>query len=218
MTKICIFDLDGTLLNTVENIGGHMNCALAEFGLEPFTMEEYCYFIGNGSRNLTERVLAARGKMTQEFFDVFYPRFFEIYSAEPDKGVSVYDGAMALLSSLKARGIRVAVLTNKPDAAAQKSIARFFGTDFFDDVLGAKDGMPLKPSPDGVLYLLEKYGLTKDEAAYIGDTDVDMLTAVASGVRGFGALWGFRTAEELTRTGAYALLSHPLDLLSKLEG
>lgn len=216
MTKICIFDLDGTLLNTLENIGGNMNRALKDFGMEPFSPEDYRYFVGNGSRKLAESALAARGKLTSEFFETFYPRFMMYYSASPDAGVSVYDGIPALLFALKERGIRVAVCTNKPNVAAQASIARFFAPSTFDDIIGAVDGMPLKPSPDGVLSLLEKYGIAPDEAAFIGDSDVDMLTAKAAGVRGFGALWGFRTAEELTAAGATALLSYPTDLINKI--
>lgn len=216
MTKVCIFDLDGTLLNTLENIGGNMNKALVDFGIEPFETEAYRYFVGNGSRNLTERALAARGKMTPEFFEEFYPHFMKYYAAYPDVSVSVYDGISELLSSLKEKGIRVAVCTNKPNVAAQGSIARFFPGGTFDDIIGAVDGMPLKPSPHGVLTLLEKYGFTPDEAAFIGDSDVDMMTAVAAGTRGFGALWGFRTAEELLAAGATDLLSYPTDLLNKI--
>ena len=110
MTKICIFDLDGTLINTLGNIGGNMNRALADFGIEPFPIDDYRYFVGNGSRNLTERVLTARGKMTPAFFEEFYPHFFKIYAASPDAGVSIYDGIETLLAGLKERGIRVAVL------------------------------------------------------------------------------------------------------------
>ena len=213
MTKICVFDLDGTLINTLANIGGNMNRALEEFGIEPFPIEQYRYFVGNGSRNLTERALAARGKMTPDFFEEFYPHFFAIYEAFPDIGVTVYDGIETLLSMLKERGVRLAVCTNKPNVAAQVSVSRFFAPGIFDDVIGAVDGMALKPAPDGVFSLLEKYGFSPDEAAFIGDSDVDMLTACAAGVRGYGALWGFRTADELEKAGATALLSHPLELL-----
>lgn len=216
MTKLCVFDLDGTLLNTLENIGGNMNKALEDFGIEPFPIEDYRYFVGNGSRILTERALAARGKMTPEFFAEFYPRFLSIYEANPDTRAYVYDGIFELLAGLKERDIRVAVCTNKPSVAAHGSIARFFAPETFDDIVGAVDGKPLKPAPDGVISLLEKYGISPDEAAFIGDSDVDMQTAVAAGARGFGALWGFRTAEELTRAGAVGLLSHPRELLDKL--
>ena len=216
MTKICIFDLDGTLLNTLENIGGNMNEALEAFDIEPFPIDDYRYFVGNGSRVLAERALAARGKMTPEFFAEFYPRFFSIYKAHPHEGVSVYDGVFELLAGLKERGIRVAVCTNKPNAAAHGSIDHFFAPEAIDDIVGAVDGKPLKPAPDGVLGLLEKHGIAPHEAVFIGDSDVDMQTAVAAGVRGFGALWGFRTAEELTEAGATGLLSHPLELLDKI--
>ena len=214
MTKICIFDLDGTLLDTLDNIGGNMNRTLADFDLAPFARDDYRYFVGNGSRILAERALEARGKLTPEFFEEFYPHFMTYYEASPDEGVHVYDGIPALLSALKERGVRVAVCTNKPNAAARGSIARFFPGGTFDDIIGAVDGMPLKPSPHGVLTLLEKHGFSPDEAAFIGDSDVDMMTAKAASVRGFGALWGFRTAEELAAAGATALLSYPTDLLN----
>ncbi|MBE6567205.1 MAG: HAD family hydrolase [Ruminococcaceae bacterium] len=216
MTKICIFDLDGTLLDTLDNIGGNMNRTLADFDLAPFAREDYRYFVGNGSRRLTECALEARGKLTPDFFEEFYPHFMTYYAASPDEGVRVYDGIPALLSALKERGVRVAVCTNKPNAAAQGSIARFFPGGTFDDIIGAVDGMPLKPSPHGVLTLLEKYGFSPDEAAFIGDSDVDMMTAKAASTRGFGALWGFRTAEELAAAGATALLSYPTDLLNHI--
>ena len=136
--------------------------------------------------------------------------------AYPHTDVSVYDGILPLLTALREKGIRVSVCTNKPQAAAEGSIARFFEKGTIDDIVGALDGRSLKPAPDGVLSLLEKYGISPDEAAFIGDSDVDMLTAKAAGVRGYGALWGFRTAEELTAAGATALLSYPTDLMDKL--
>ena len=217
MIKICIFDLDGTLLDTLGNIAGHMNRTLAKYSLAPFPVSDFKYFVGNGARILTERALRARGVYTPEFFEDFFADFAASYAASPDEGVLVYDGISALLDGLTKRGIRAAVCTNKPDAAAKRSIDRFFAEGTFSDVLGARDGFPLKPAPDGVFALLEKYGIKKEEAVFVGDSDVDMQTAVASGLRGFGALWGFRTAKELTDAGAYRLLSAPTELLSYLS-
>lgn len=209
--------MDGTLLNTLGNIAGHMNRTLAEFSLAPYSLEEYRYFVGNGARSLTERALAGRGDFDADFFARFYARFSAQYAAAPEAGVTVYDGIKPLLDALHARGVRTAVCTNKPEAAAEGSIATFFPEGTFSDVLGGREGVPLKPAPDAVLSLLEKYGIEKSETLFIGDSDVDMLTATAVGVRGFGALWGFRTAEELTAAGAHALLSIPTELLDYVD-
>lgn len=216
MVKICIFDLDGTLLDTLENIGGHMNATLEKYSLAPYAKEDYRYFVGKGSRNLTERALSGRIEYDQDFFDRFFADFGARYAASPDAGVTVYDGILPLFEALRERGVRIAVCTNKPQAAAEGSIRAFFADGVVSDVLGGREGVPLKPAPDAPLSLLEKYGIDKADACFIGDSDVDMLTAKAVGVRGFGALWGFRTAEELTAAGATALLSHPTDLLSYL--
>ena len=116
---------------------------------------------------------------------------------------------MAFTSSLGAMVVRSSLLISR-------SVAAFFSEGTFDEVLGAVDCRALKPAPDGVFSILEKYGISPEEAAFIGDSDVDMLTAKAAGVRGFGALWGFRTAEELAAAGATALLSHPTELLNKI--
>lgn len=217
MVKLCVFDLDGTLLNTLGNIAGHMNRTLAEFSLAPYTLEEYRYFVGNGARNLTERALAGRADFDADFFDRFYARFSAYYAAAPEAGVTVYEGIATLLDGLHARGVRTAVCTNKPQLAAEGSIAKFFPAGMFCDVLGGREGVPLKPAPDAVLSLLEKYGVEKSETLFIGDSDVDMLTACAVGVRGMGALWGFRTAEELKAAGAHALLATPTELLDYLD-
>ena len=216
MVKLCVFDLDGTLLNTLGNIAGHMNRALEEFSLAPYPLEDYRYFVGNGSRNLTERVLSGRLAYDAEFFDRFFARFSAFYAGAPEAGVEIYDGVLPLFAELRARGVRFAVCTNKPQAAAEGSIRHFFAEESISDVLGGREGFALKPAPDGVNSLMEKYGAEKEEVLFIGDSDVDMKTAVAAGVRGLGALWGFRTADELTAAGAHALLSHPLEILNYL--
>ncbi len=216
MTKICIFDLDGTLVDTLANIAGHMNRTLEKFSLSPFPLERYRYFVGNGARNLTKQALEASGKMTPEFFDAFFPHFITAYEGAPYDGVTVYDGILPLLNALKTRGVVLAVCSNKPHAAAVASVENMFPEGLFDEVLGGREGIPLKPAPDAVLALLEKYGARREEAVFIGDSDVDMKTAVAAGIRGYGALWGFRTADELRSAGATGLLSHPEELLSKV--
>ena len=214
MTKICVFDLDGTLINTLENIAGHMNKTLASYGLPTFPVDRFRYFVGNGARNLTKQVLEASGKMTPEFYEEFFSRFIVAYEGAPYDGVAPYEGITAMLKALKEKGIVLAVCSNKPHAAAVASVESLLPAGLFDEVLGGRDGVPLKPAPDAVLALLEKHGFSREEAAFIGDSDVDMKTAVAAGIRGYGALWGFRTKDELLAAGATALLSRPEELVA----
>lgn len=216
MVKLCLFDLDGTLLDTLGNIAGHVNDTLIAFGIAPFPVSDFRYFVGNGAARLTELVLRARNAYTPELWERFYPRFKAAYLAAPFAQVDVYEGIPALLSELKARGIASAVCTNKPHEAAVSSVEHLFGKDAFFAVSGSRDTLPLKPSPDGAWEIMAAYGATKEETLFIGDSDVDMQTATAAGVRGFGATWGFRTEKELLAAGAYALLTHPTDLLSYL--
>ena len=213
MVKLCLFDLDGTLLDTLGNIAGHMNATLAAFDLAPFPVSDYRYFVGNGAAILTERVLRARGVYTPSLMEAFFLRFQESYISAPEQDVTVYDGIKELLAALRAQGVAAAVCTNKPHAAAVASVERFFGSDTFFAIAGAKEGVPLKPAPDAARQLMQEAGASTEETLFIGDSDADMLTAVAAGIRGFGAKWGFRTPEELTEAGAHALLDHPTDLL-----
>lgn len=213
MIKLCVFDLDGTLLNTLGNIAGNMNATLEAFSLAPYPIENYRYFVGNGSRALAEDALSGRGMNTPEFFAAFYAKFYERYAAHPHTGVTVYDGVFPLFDALGAQGVRIAVCTNKPQTAAEVSLRHFSLEEYISDILGGGDAYPLKPAPDAVLALMEKYGALKEEILFIGDSDVDMKTAVAAGVKGLGALWGFRTGEELAAAGAHALVAHPLDIL-----
>lgn len=214
MTKLCVFDLDGTLLNTLPNIAGNLNATLAQMGYEVFPVERYCAFVGNGAKILVERALVAQDAYTPERHAAVYANFIARYEASPDEGTTVYDGMPETLAALRKEGVLLAVCTNKPHLAAEKSIFRFFGEDVFAAVCGAVDGVPLKPAPDGVNALLARFGIAKEDALFIGDSDVDMLTAKAAGLTALGALWGFRTREELLSAGADALLSHPSDLLS----
>ena len=127
MTKICIFDLDGTLVNTLENIAGHMNRTLESYGIPTFPVDRYRYFVGNGARNLTKQVLEASGKMTPEFYEEFFSHFIVAYEGAPYDGVAPYEGITAMLKALKEKGIVLAVCSNKPHAAAVASVEKGTG-------------------------------------------------------------------------------------------
>ncbi len=215
MKKACIFDLDGTLLDTLSTIGGYMNEALAAEGISPFPMDDYRYFVGDGARTLVRRALAAANALTEEREARVFALYNRLYDAAPNGRTVPYAGVPALLSALKEKGVKVAVLSNKPDFATRSVVASFFG-EAVDIAHGGRDGIPLKPAPDGVIALLSELGVTAEECLYIGDTGVDMDTARAASLFGIGVTWGFRTEEELVSHGACALVDSPDEILSYL--
>ena len=216
MIKACIFDLDGTLLDTLSTIGGYVNEALATEGIPPFPPERYKYFVGNGARTLVRRALEAASAWSEEREARVFPFYTRLYDSAPNAGTKPYEGIMEMLSALKAKGVTVAVLSNKPDFATRSVVASFFG-DRVAIAHGGREGVPLKPAPDGALALLEELGVTAEECLYIGDTGVDMDTARAAGLFGIGVSWGFREREELVAHGAKAIIDHPASLLDYVK-
>ena len=212
MKKACIFDLDGTLLDTLSTIGGYMNEALAAEGIAPFALERYKYFVGDGARTLVKRALAAADALSEACEERVFSLYNRLYDAAPNGKTLPYDGILSLLSTLREKGVKVAVLSNKPDFATRSVVASFFGP-LVDIAHGGREGIPLKPAPDGARMLLEELGVTADECLYIGDTGVDMDTARAAGLFGIGVTWGFREAQELREHGACALADTPEEIL-----
>lgn len=215
MIKACIFDLDGTLLNTLSTIGGYLNEVLSAEGIPPFPLERYKYFVGNGARTLVKRALEAANALTDEREERVFARYTRLYDSAPNAGTAPYAGIIDLLAVLKARGIKVAVLSNKPDFATRSVVASFFG-DLVAVAHGGREGIPLKPAPDGALALLEELSVTAEECLYIGDTGVDMDTARAAELFGIGVTWGFRERAELEAHGARAVIDEPLALTAYL--
>lgn len=213
--RAVFFDLDGTLLNTLEDLADSANAALEANGLPVHPLEAYRYFVGSGAVTLITRAIPP-DKRTDAMVNACYKRFREEYSRRWDAKTRPYEGIPELLDELQRRGIRMAVLSNKPQAATEECVARFFPRWPFDPVHGHREGVPVKPDPAGALGMARHLGLNPDEVFYLGDSDVDMLTAVRAGFFPAGALWGFRTEEELVKAGACAVLSHPADLLPLL--
>lgn len=212
MKKACIFDLDGTLLDTLSTIGGYMNEALATEGIPPFALDRYKYFVGDGARTLVRRALAAADALTEEREARVFAVYNRLYDAAPNGRTVPYEGVVSLLTALREQGVKVAVLSNKPDFATRSVVSSFFGS-LVDIAHGGREGIPLKPAPDGVLMLLEELSVTADECLYIGDTGVDMDTARAAGLFGIGVTWGFREEAELRQHGACALVNKPEEIL-----
>lgn len=214
--KAVIFDLDGTLTDTLKSIWKSANLALADVGLSPFEIDRYRYFVGDGAAELVKRALIADGDTELVHFEKMaesYRRHFEKYV---NYEVRPYEGIVDLIHALKEKGILLAVNSNKPHERTISVVEKHFGKGTFDILVGQSDERARKPAPDGVLYIMEQLGLSKDEVIYLGDTCVDMKTGKSAGVYTVGALWGFRDRQELEENHADAIIAHPMDLLEYL--
>ena len=217
MKKLYIFDLDGTLMNTLHTISGYANRALAEAGLQTFPEERYKYFVGEGARVLIERTLVAQNAYDEALHAKVFRRYNELYDGAPYENSAPYEGIPQMLDALAEKGIAVAVLSNKPDFATRAVVSHFFPHYSFAAVHGAREGVALKPAPDGVRLILEELGgIDPSEALYIGDTATDMKTGKAAGIETVGVTWGFRDAEELRAHHADFIIRQPDQLLSLL--
>ena len=216
MKKAVIFDLDGTLADTIASITYCGNLALSRFGLSSFGEEDYKHFVGDGAAMLIRRALLAAGDERLEHFDEVYETYLEIFAMDCMYQVKPYEGICALLEELKRLSVRIAVLSNKPDRDSLRVVEALFGKGYFDFVQGQRADIPRKPDPAGVYRIMEAFVLPAGDFLYVGDSGVDMKTGRAAGIFTVGVLWGFRDREELVENGADAVISKPLELLSHL--
>ncbi|MBO7197002.1 MAG: HAD family hydrolase [Clostridia bacterium] len=211
--KCAVFDLDGTLLNTIKTINHYLNLALSEHGLGSVSEADCMSFVGDGAVKLIERALARVG-VDNSLFDRVYKTYNDAYNASPYYLTTVYEGITELLSALKSRGIKLAVLSNKPDFAVCKAVDKFL-PDTFDIIHGGRDGIPLKPAPDSLFEILNDLGVTPIETAYIGDSEPDVLTAKNANIAlPIFVSWGFRSVEQLTFAGAEILVDNPMEIIN----
>lgn len=215
--KAVIFDLDGTLIDSLADLADSANAMLASYGYETHETEKYRYFVGNGSRKLIERILPAGKASSKEFVDEALAKYKKIYEGRFLEKTRSYKGIIDLLKKLRERGIPLAVCTNKHMEAAATIVKVLFEPDTFAEVIGDRPGFPRKPDPANVLQIAQNLGAKPEEIAYLGDSMVDMQTAANAGFLSVGVLWGFRGKEELVENGAEVLLEEPLELLEKVE-
>ena len=213
MKKAVIFDLDGTLSDSIHSIKYCTDKALEPLGYGPFTVEQYYYFAGDGAANLIKRALTAGGDTELTHFKEAYERYLEIFAENCMYQVKPYEGIPSLLKALKEKGIAIAVLSNKPHQETVEVMESLFGKHYFDVIMGQQENVPLKPSPQGVFLILEKLGLGPEDILYLGDTATDMKTGKSAGAFTIGALWGFRDKKELLDSHADAIIEKPLQLL-----
>lgn len=214
----CIFDLDGTLTNTLESLTYSVNLTLKEMELPSITTDQCRRFVGDGAMKLIERTLEACGDRSLSRLDEGMEIYGRIFHDNCTYHVTPYDGVMEMLADLKSMGMRLAVLSNKPHGQAVDVVRQIFGDGVFDFVQGQSEELPRKPDPAGVLYLLDKMGIKKEECVYVGDSEVDVATAKAAGVTGLAATWGFRSRQVLEEAGAGVLIDHPGELVDFLRG
>jgi phosphoglycolate phosphatase len=211
-----IFDLDGTLVDTLEDIADAMDRVLAREGAPGHTYDEYRYLIGRGIRNLVTEALPAELR-TEERVARCYERMIEDYGRNSLVKTRVYDGVPELVRALRDEGIPLAVHSNKSDALTRAIVEALLDPADFVAVSGARPDAPLKPDPAVALEIAGSFGLPPARVAYLGDSLVDMRTATAAGMIAVGAAWGFRTRQELVESGAAVVIDAPLELL-RLRG
>ncbi|BFK62535.1 HAD family hydrolase [Dorea longicatena] len=211
--KACIFDLDGTLTNTLESMTYSVNLTLEEMGLSKITKDQCRLFVGNGARVLMEKSLKAAGDTDASRIEEGMEIYGRIFDQNCTYHVTPYEGIPEMLKALKDKGIHLAVLSNKPDRQTVKVVKAIFGEELFDYAQGQKEGIRRKPEPDGVWYLMEQMHVSKEECLYIGDSEVDAATGRNAGLKTIGVLWGFRDRKTLETAGADDLIDRPDELL-----
>ena len=196
MKKLVIFDLDGTLLNTIADLAAATNFALGQCHFPTHNTDEYRFFVGNGINKLFERALPENARDEAHIAAIRH-YFLTYYAAHNCDLTRPYDGIPALLAQLQANGLKLAVASNKYQAGTEQLVAHFFPDIRFDAVFGQRDNVPTKPDPTIVHDILAATGCTADETLYVGDSGTDMMTARNAGIEAVGVTWGFRPRAEL---------------------
>ncbi len=205
--KGVIFDLDGTLLDTLQDLAEAANASLAAFAYPTHPQEKYRYFVGDGLRTLVERILP--DDVGTDVVEKVMAKFTEIYAKTWHDNTLPYAGSVEMLKRFNREGVLVAVLSNKPHAFTKVCVEQFFPDCRFHCVYGKREGINKKPDPVGALEIAEKMGLTVDEIAYVGDTATDMQTGSRAGMKTIGVTWGFRKREELVENKAWKIATKP---------
>jgi len=210
-----IFDLDGTLLYTLEEIAAAINAALVRRGCPEHPVSAYRQFVGSGAKKLAWRALPVE-KQNEEEFAALYPFVIEEFERLLNTIARPYDGIVDMLETFSAAGKKLAVLSNKPDALTTLVVKEFFPQIDFVAVQGARSDMPLKPEPQSALGVAAAMGIAPEKIIFVGDSDVDINTAHNAGMISVGAGWGFRGGDELVEAGAAVVLSEPAELKNLL--
>ncbi|MCC8179315.1 MAG: HAD family hydrolase [Planctomycetes bacterium] len=210
-----IFDFDGTLLDTLDDLADSMNAVLVDFGMPIHPTHPYRFFIGDGMENLARR--ASPAGTDDATIKKMAIRMGEIYQNGWNKKTKPYDGVMPMLESLRQRGVRMAILSNKPDSFTKIMAQHYFGDSCFEAVFGQRNTVPKKPDPAGAFEIADLFGMPPANFLYFGDTNTDMRTGLAAGMFTVGVTWGFRPVDELIGSGAQAIIDEPAQVVDFLE-
>lgn len=213
MIRTIIFDLDGTLLNTLEDLADAANWVCEQNHWPTHPLEAYRYFVGNGIPKLVERFSPPEARTPEQLARTL-AQFTARYDAHKEDKTAPYPGIPALLEALAAQGVRTAVFSNKADPLCGPILDHYFGPGRFDGVRGSRPGVPTKPDPAGLFDLMESLHADPAQTLFVGDSDVDIRTGHNAGLPALGVLWGFRTKEELALAGADAFAAKPEDILA----
>ena len=216
MIKCCIFDLDGTILDTITTITHFVNVTHDRFGVERVTVDECKYFAGNGAKTLIERSTSSRGVTDKELQAKMLADYNKTYDNDPLYLTAPFEGITDMLKRLKTLGLKLAVLSNKPDSTSKSVVERFF-PGIFDMTLGGRDGVPLKPDPTAPREIMAALGVTNEETVWVGDTATDIETGKNIDAKiSIGCLWGFRKRDELEGAGADLIVSTPEEIYEEV--
>ena len=213
MIKAILFDLDGTLVDSLEDIAIATNFGLKNLGLPVRETEEFKYFVGDG---IPKMLMRAAGTEDENVLALMKSDFFEHYSVHYADNTYAYDGMKELVSALKEKGYKVAVVTNKAQEMADEVVKKLYG-DVFDLILGQREGIPAKPDPTAAFMAMSELSVNPDECVFLGDSGMDVATAVNSGAIPVGELWGYRKEDELLLNGARFIIKEPIELLNLVE-
>lgn len=211
--KAVIFDMDGTILNTIDDIAGAVNYILRKYHMPARTVEEVKYFVGNGLRRTL--LLSVPKGTPESFVEDIFEEFVSYYKNHSNICTRPYEGIVEAIKTLKEKGYKLAVVSNKRQEAVER-LCQIFYKDLFDAIAGDRDGINRKPDPDMVYDVLERIGVRKEDALYIGDSDVDIKTAQNAGLGGIFVSWGFRGGEFLQEQGAEFIADSPEELVKMI--
>ncbi|MCL0061042.1 HAD family hydrolase [Dehalococcoidia bacterium] len=211
-----VFDLDGTLLDTLEDIADSANAVLAKRHFPTHNVEDYRYFVGDGLPTLLSRILPQESR-NDNIIKECVQRFREEYGRNWNVKTKPYDGVAEMLDALAVRHLKMAVLSNKPDDFTKKCVVELLPKWTFEIVLGLHSGIPPKPDPTGAHQVADYLSIPPSQILYVGDSAIDMKTAIAAGMYPLGVLWGFRSREELEDNGARTLIERPQEILALLS-
>ncbi len=215
MNKLIIFDLDGTLIHSLPDIMYNVNTTLTHFGFPNRSEEEIRKFIGYGAWELIRSSFG--NGVTDELVKEGLDYYNSIYNNDGGTQTVVFDGILDLLNSLKASGIKLAIVTNKPSSTTMSVYNKYLSSIEFDDIIGVNETVKRKPDPTSTLNLLENYDVSKENCYFVGDGETDVMTAINAGVKGVSVLWGYRDKLQLKQAGGTTFIEKPCKLLEIIK-